>query len=170
MINAGPRDMARLFSRLTTEGLGYDRYVAQGGDRGGAISSWLGFEHAPACRAIHINIMTMRYPDGPRGAAAPSRNGVVLSCLLHTCRIWKVRARIRTETRMSGRKRTKFVHEGGYVAEVDVELLEPIDGWSPCLSLEDAYRLDEVRQALRRGDVNAAARHSRVFSLTPVAV
>ena len=44
----GPRGMARLFSRLMTEVLGYDRYIAQGGDWGGAISSWLGFEHAPA--------------------------------------------------------------------------------------------------------------------------
>ena len=71
---------------------------------------------------------------------------------------------------MNGRKRTKLVHEGGYVAEVDVELLDEPGGWSPYLSLEDAYRLDGVRQALRRGDVKAAARHSRVFSLTPVAL
>ena len=50
-----------------TEILGYNGYLAQGGDWGGAISSWLGFEHAPACRAIHINILTMRHPDGPVG-------------------------------------------------------------------------------------------------------
>ena len=43
-------------------------------------------------------------------------------------------------------------------------------GWSPYLSLQDAYRLDDVREALRRGDVKTAARYSRVFSLTPVAV
>ena len=64
----GPRGVARLFARLMTEVLGYDRYIAQGGDWGGAISSWLGFEHVPACRAIHINIMTMRHAEGPRGA------------------------------------------------------------------------------------------------------
>ena len=69
---------------------------------------------------------------------------------------------------MSKRKRTKLVHEGNYVAEVDVELLQEPEGWSPYLSLEDAYRLDDVREALRRGDVKAAAKHSRVFSLTPV--
>jgi microsomal epoxide hydrolase len=63
----GPRRMADLFDRLMTDVLGYDGYLAQGGDWGGAISSWLGFEHAPACRAIHINIMTMRHPDGPKG-------------------------------------------------------------------------------------------------------
>ena len=71
---------------------------------------------------------------------------------------------------MSGRRRTKLVHEGGYAAEVDVELLEEPEGWSPYLSREDAYRLDEVREALRCGDVEAAARCSRVFSLTPITV
>jgi pimeloyl-ACP methyl ester carboxylesterase len=64
----GPRGMARVFAALMTDVLGYERYVAQGGDWGGAISSWLGFEHAPACEAIHINILTMRTPDGPHGA------------------------------------------------------------------------------------------------------
>ncbi|MDH3669435.1 MAG: epoxide hydrolase [Paracoccaceae bacterium] len=63
----GPRKMADRFDTLMTEVLGYDSYLAQGGDWGGAISTWLGFDHAPACRAIHINIMTMRHPDGPKG-------------------------------------------------------------------------------------------------------
>ena len=71
---------------------------------------------------------------------------------------------------MSNKIRTKFIREGGYVAEVDVELLDEPEGWSPYLSIEDAYRLDEVREALRRGDVAAAARCSRVFSVKPVAV
>jgi pimeloyl-ACP methyl ester carboxylesterase len=65
----GPRKMAGMFDTLMTDVLGYDSYLAQGGDWGGAISSWLGFDHAPACRAIHINIMTMRHPQGPQGAA-----------------------------------------------------------------------------------------------------
>jgi microsomal epoxide hydrolase len=59
--------MANLFNKLMTDVLGYPNYLAQGGDWGGAISSWLGFEHAPACQAIHINILTMRHPDGPHG-------------------------------------------------------------------------------------------------------
>ena len=77
---------------------------------------------------------------------------------------------IQAETQMSKRKRTKLIHEGSYVAEVDVEILEEPEGWSPYLSLEDAYRLDDVREALRRGDLKTAAKKSRVFSLTPVAV
>lgn len=62
----GPRKMAELFNVLMTEVLGYDSYIAQGGDWGGAISSWLGYDHANACKAIHINILTMRHRDEPR--------------------------------------------------------------------------------------------------------
>ena len=69
---------------------------------------------------------------------------------------------------MRKRHHTKLVHKGKYVAEVDVELVETDEGWSPYLSLEDAYKLDEVRETLHRGDVKSAARLSRVFTLTPV--
>ena len=64
----GPRKMAKYFDLLMTDSLGYTKYLAQGGDWGGAISSWLGFEHQ-ACQAIHINILTMRHPEGPKGKA-----------------------------------------------------------------------------------------------------
>ena len=63
----GPRAMAGLLNTLMTGVLGYNGYIAQGGDWGGAVSSWLGLDHAPACRAIHINIMTMRHRDPPKG-------------------------------------------------------------------------------------------------------
>ena len=70
---------------------------------------------------------------------------------------------------MNKRKRTKFVHEGRYVAEVDVELIEDETGWSPYLMPEDACRLDDVRAALKRGDVHAAAAQARIFEMRPVA-
>jgi hypothetical protein len=66
------------------------------------------------------------------------------------------------------RKTTKLVREGKYAAEVPVELIEEGGGWSPYLSVEDAARLDAVRQALRRGDVAGATKHGRVFELLPV--
>ena len=69
---------------------------------------------------------------------------------------------------MNARRHTKFVREGSYAAEVDVELIEEDNGWSPYLSLDDARKLDEVREALRRDDLEAASRLARVFSLTPV--
>jgi hypothetical protein len=63
----------------------------------------------------------------------------------------------------------ELVREGRYMAEVPVVLIETGSGWSPYLSLEDAEKLDEVRLALRRGDLKAAARLGRVYELTPVA-
>ena len=39
---------------------------------------------------------------------------------------------------MRNRHQTKLVHEGEYVAEVDIELIETDEGWSPYLSLDDA--------------------------------
>ncbi len=69
---------------------------------------------------------------------------------------------------MNARRHTKFVREGLYAAEVDVELIEEDNGWSPYLSLDDARKLDDVREALRRGDLEAASRLARVFSPTPV--
>ena len=71
---------------------------------------------------------------------------------------------------MKRRHLSKLIHEGQYAAEVDVELIEINGSWSPCLSVDDAYKLDDVRDALRRGDIRAAACQARVFSLTPVAV
>lgn len=71
---------------------------------------------------------------------------------------------------MNERHSVKYVHEGKYVAEVDVELLEDETEWSPYLSVGDAYKLDDVRDALKRGDITAAAKLARVFALQPVAV
>ena len=56
------------------------------------------------------------------------------------------------------------------MAEVEVELLQTEDEWSPYLSPDDAYKLDKTRDALGRGDVSAAAQHGRVFKLTPVGI
>jgi hypothetical protein len=70
---------------------------------------------------------------------------------------------------MQRRKKTKYVHEGRYVAEVEVELIEDNTGWSPYLGLEDAYILDKIRDALRQGDIEAAAQYGRVYELRPVA-
>jgi hypothetical protein len=69
---------------------------------------------------------------------------------------------------MTTRRQTKLVHEGDYVAEVEVELILTDAGWAPYLALEDAYKLDDVREALRRGDLKTAARLARVYTLTPV--
>jgi len=68
------------------------------------------------------------------------------------------------------RHHKKLIHEGQYVAEVDIELIDADEGWSPYLSLDDAQKLDDVRNALRRGDLKTASRRARVYTLKPVAI
>jgi len=60
----GPRKMASIFDSLMAEVLGYKKYFAQGGDFGGAIATWLGYDFPKTCSAIHINILIVRHPDG----------------------------------------------------------------------------------------------------------
>jgi hypothetical protein len=67
------------------------------------------------------------------------------------------------------RRISKLVREGEYVAEVEVELIYTDEGWSPYLSLDDAQKLDDVRESLRRGELEVAARLARIFKLTPIA-
>jgi hypothetical protein len=67
------------------------------------------------------------------------------------------------------RKSTKLIHEGKYAAEVTIDLLYSDESWSPTMSADDARKLDTVRFALRAGNIAEAAKHGRVFELTPVA-
>jgi len=70
---------------------------------------------------------------------------------------------------MNARSTKRLVREGNLAAEVDVTLVEADGGWTPYLSIEDAYKLDDVRDALRAGDVKRASQlASRVYRLTPV--
>jgi hypothetical protein len=57
-----------------------------------------------------------------------------------------------------------------YVAEVDVELVYTDEGWSPYFSLMDVLKLDDVREALQREDVEAASKFVRVYRMLPIAV
>ena len=69
---------------------------------------------------------------------------------------------------MTKRRQVKLIHEGEYVAQVEVELNYSDEAWSPYLSLDDAWKLDDARAALRRGDLETAARMGRIYKLTPV--
>ena len=61
----GQRTTARLFNTLMTEVLGYSTYLAQGGDWGALVTSWLGKDHGASARAIHLNMMGFRPHGGP---------------------------------------------------------------------------------------------------------
>ena len=52
----GVNGMADVFAKLMSQ-IGYESYVAQGGDWGASISSRLGFSHSDKVKAIHINMI-----------------------------------------------------------------------------------------------------------------
>ena len=62
----GPRKIAEILNMMMIENLNHKKYVAQGGDWGATIANWLGYDHHINCKAIHINCLTMRHPDGPQ--------------------------------------------------------------------------------------------------------
>ena len=62
----GPRKMSSIFNSLMTDVLGYKKYIAQGGDFGGTIATWLAYDFPNNMLGIHINILIIRHPDGPQ--------------------------------------------------------------------------------------------------------
>ena len=66
-----PRDIAGLWHTLMTGSLGYDQYVAQGGDWGAVVTSWLGVDTPQSVAAIHVNMMGLR-PYRGEGSAPPT--------------------------------------------------------------------------------------------------
>lgn len=65
----GPKTTAMLWDRLMREALGYDSYLAQGGDWGAMVTSFLGLNHGTVdgkggCSAIHLNMMGLRPFEG----------------------------------------------------------------------------------------------------------
>jgi pimeloyl-ACP methyl ester carboxylesterase len=57
----GQQATAKMWDTLMRERLGYDTYLAQGGDWGGLVTSLLGLNHGVdsggGCRAIHLNMI-----------------------------------------------------------------------------------------------------------------
>jgi hypothetical protein len=71
---------------------------------------------------------------------------------------------------MSTQRSIRLIQEGGYAAEVEVELIPDDGGWGPYLTVSDVQKLEQVRAALRRGDLKSAGLNARIYSLTPIAV
>lgn len=69
---------------------------------------------------------------------------------------------------MTAKKKIKLIHEGRFAAEVEIDLIDDETGWAPYLSVADARKLDDVRAALRSGQIARASSLARVFELQPV--
>ena len=69
---------------------------------------------------------------------------------------------------MTTYRRKKWLHEGSYVAEVEVDLVESDEAWGPYLTPQDARKLDDIRKALQREDIVSARKLARVYRLIRV--
>jgi len=67
------------------------------------------------------------------------------------------------------KKAIKYIHEGLYVAEVEIELVDSDSGWSPTMSLRDALKLDEIRAYLHVGNLVAAVKYATVYEMRKIA-
>ncbi|MDO8840632.1 MAG: epoxide hydrolase [Parvibaculum sp.] len=59
----GPRGTAALWDKLMRDVLGYQSYIAQGGDWGAVVSGWLAYDHGVpkgGCKAVHLNMFGLR--------------------------------------------------------------------------------------------------------------
>ncbi len=70
---------------------------------------------------------------------------------------------------MHRRKHKKFIIEGKYVAEVEIDIIDTDEGWSPYISLDDSLKLDSIREALKSDDIKSVKKLAKVFTLSPVA-
>jgi microsomal epoxide hydrolase len=65
----GPAYIAKLWDRLMRETLGYNSYIAQGGDFGAFVSSYLGYNHPThkggGCKAVHLNLFVLLPGEPP---------------------------------------------------------------------------------------------------------
>lgn len=53
----GPQQVANMWRTLMTEGLGYQRFGAQGGDWGSVVTRYLATDHSDVVSSIHLNMM-----------------------------------------------------------------------------------------------------------------
>src|SRR5215472_7062898 len=69
----GPRRIAGLWDHLLRRSLGYERYIAQGGDWGSMVSAMAGLDHAVGkgggCEAIHMNLFVSAVAGAPQDEA-----------------------------------------------------------------------------------------------------
>jgi pimeloyl-ACP methyl ester carboxylesterase len=82
----GPKRTAELWNKLMCDVLGYDTYIAQGGDWGSVVTGWLGYNHGidkdGGCKAIHLNMWGFRpggvLPETPNEQAWAAEAGAVM--------------------------------------------------------------------------------------------
>ena len=69
---------------------------------------------------------------------------------------------------MKNYRAKKLIRDGDLIAEVEVDLHDGIGDWEPTMSKDDAFKVDDVCDAMRRKDYQAVAKLARLYRLVPV--
>ena len=64
---------------------------------------------------------------------------------------------------------TKRLRHGNLMAEVLVKLAPDDGAWGPYLSIDDAEKIERVDEALKAGDVAAAAKDAKIYEVMAMA-
>jgi pimeloyl-ACP methyl ester carboxylesterase len=133
------RDMARLWNELMTSVLGYGEYVAQGGDWGSLVTSWLGVDFPGHVRAIHLNMMGLRpyRGDGSAPLAPAEERWMALA-----------RERLQRETAYQAIQGTKPQTLAYGLTDSPVGLAawiaEKFHGWTDPAAAEPPFTLEQI--------------------------
>lgn len=76
----GPSDFGLLWRKLMVDALGFERYVAQGGDKGATSISMLALQHPENLAAIHLNMLGL-FPYGELANPADAEENAWLAAL-----------------------------------------------------------------------------------------
>ena len=76
--------------------------------------------------------------------------------------------RFQKEATVTKRRTVKLIHQGKYAAEVEIELLDSPEGWSPYLGLEEAKKLDRIRRLLADEAIDEAKKLAKIYLLQPI--
>lgn len=69
---------------------------------------------------------------------------------------------------MKQHKARRLIRDGDLVAEVEIELEGHDHEWGPTMSMDDALKLDAVRNAMRDKDYDAVHNIGKLYRLTPL--
>lgn len=74
----GTDKIAEVWAKLMAR-LGYDRYVAQGGDWGSAVTNYIGAQDPDHCAGIHVNMVTTLPPKPDPKQCTPQELGALMA-------------------------------------------------------------------------------------------
>jgi len=71
---------------------------------------------------------------------------------------------------MSKFTKIKRIYVGDVMAEIEVEMTDEPESWGPHIEPSEVDRIDGLRKALKSGDLKAASKQAKLYSVKPLAM